>query len=641
MKKSIVFLLMLCIVYPLSAELNDTLRVHPELNGWNTTKMEFDDNLAEDFWYMTIEATSSDPDSSQYLFMNWSWGNRWVGGSGDVNEVVDLTFYNYDPGVSNWITTSVTENYYYTFKFKDVGYNNTQGIVLETSASPVSITSVTQSPVADSVTNEDLVTVTVDISTAKCSEEYIYVRYSTDNWTSDNLEEVSFTGTQGTAEIPAQTEGTLVSYYVFSTTVANPTSNFDFITLAYDNNAGNNYTYTVGGKPKVVSADPYNEYLFDVTFSEAMDTTTTLDPTNYSITSSKKDVTVEDVSMITNQIYRVETTGFESNTLYTVTVDTTVTDSNGSHLDPNNNTASFTSYEYAPITFVIVDTANVRLTNCYLKGSWNKETGIYDATWGGGATEQMYDDGTHGDVTPNDHFWSRLKYLVADSTKTWEWGAEDQNNQWLIVGPNPQFFVKSDSVQTLQYILPWVNQTSRDVTVTFGVYMGNLNHLWYNNGVSIQGNVSPLNWNSGSNLMNDPDNDSLYTVDITFPQGSPYDVEYKFTRKDNDNNWSWENIANRSFAIDDSSPTQILDWVYWDDVMPVPQNVTIAVVGSDVNLTWDGVFGATDYGVYRSTDPYSGFTLIGNTGGVTNYQDSGAGDNYRAGKFFYQIKGVR
>jgi len=641
MKKIIIFLLLLFISTALSAKLNDTLRVHPELNGWNTTKMEFDDNLAEDFWYMTIQATSTDSDSSEYLFMNWNWGNRWVGGSGNANEVIDLTFYNYDPGVSNWITSSVTENYYYTFRFKDVGYTNTQGIVLETSALPVSITSVTQNPVADSVTNENPVNVTVDINTTKCAEEYIYVRYSTDNWTSDTLVEVSFTGTQGSAEIPTQTEGTLVSYYVFSTTITNPSSNFDLITLAYDTNSGTNYTYTVGGKPKVVSADTYNKFMVDITFSEAMDTTAALDPTNYSISPSKKDITVQDVSMITSHIYRVETTGFDSNTEYTVTVDTTVTDSSGAHLDSNNNTASFTSYEYAPITFVIADTANIRLTDCHLKGSWNKETGIYDPTWGGGATEQMYDDGTHGDLTPDDHLWSRLKYLRADSTKTWEWGAEDQNNQWLIDGPNPQFHVDNDSPQTLQYILPWVNQISRDVTVTFGVYMGNLHPLWYNNGVSIQGNVSPLDWTSGSNLMSDTDDDSLYTVDITFPQGSPYDVEYKFTRKDNDNNWSWENVSNRSFTIDDSDSTQILDFDYWDNTVPIPKGVLIEVVGLDVGLSWKGVYGATDYEVLRSSQPYDEFTHLDYTGGPTTYTDTGAGSKYRDNKYFYTIKAIR
>lgn len=640
MKKISVLIILLFIVSTLSAELNDTLRVHPELNGWNTTKMNYDDNLTTDCWYITIQATSTDADTSEYLFMNWNWGNRWVDGSGDANEVVNLTWYNYDAGTNNMITDGVTENYYYTFRFKDVGYTNTQGAVLETSAEPVNITSVIQNPVADSVTDVNPVTVTVEINTTKCAEENIYIVYTIDNWTSDSLLVVNFTGTNGTAEIPVQPEGTVVNYYVFSTTVSNPDTDYDLFTLNYDNNSGSNYTYTVGGKPKVISADQYNKYNVDITFSEAMDTTSATDPSNYSITSSKREVTVNDVILLSNTEYRLDTSGFSSSTNYTVTVDTSVTDIGGSGLDPDNNSIDFTSYVYAPITFIIADTANARLTDCFLKGSWIKATGIYDGSWDGGATEQMYDDGTHGDLTPNDNRWSRLDYLVADSSVTWEWGAEDQNHQWLISGPNPQFNVNNDSTQTLQYILPWINQTSIDVTVTFQVYLGALHPLWYNNGVSIQGDVSPLNWTQGSNLMSDTDDDSLYTVNITFPQGSPYDVQYKYTRKDNDNNWQWESVAHRSFTIDDSDSTQILDFDYWNNIVPVPQNANISVVGQDVNLSWDAIFGATDYEVLRSSDPYSGFTHLANTGGVTSYQDSGAGGKYRAEKYFYQIKAI-
>ena len=38
-----------------------------------------------------------------------------------------------------------------------------------------------------------------------------------------------------------------------------------------------------------------------------------------------------------------------------------------------------------------------------------------------------------------------------------------------------------------------------------------------------------------------------------------------------------------------------------------PQNVTVEIIGTDVNLSWDAVTGANSYKVYSSDDPYTGF----------------------------------
>ena len=222
------------------------------------------------------------------------------------------------------------------------------------------------------------------------------------------------------------------------------------------------------------------------------------------------------------------------------------------------------------------------------------------------------------------------------------------NNNWdQSTGSNVPF--NSDGTNNSSFTYDMSNNTttapsggiSQQVTVTFQVYLGNEDSTSYAGGVSVQGSIAPLDWTAGSTQLTDPDANLLYTGDVIFPIGSNPSVEFKFTKSADGSTWDWEPYSgNRTFTINDSSTTQILEWVYWGDVMPVPQNVTINVVGSDVNLTWDGVFGATDYGVYRSADPYSDFTLLGNTGGVTNYQDSGAGDNYRAGKYFYYVKAI-
>ena len=73
-----------------------------------------------------------------------------------------------------------------------------------------------------------------------------------------------------------------------------------------------------------------------------------------------------------------------------------------------------------------------------------------------------------------------------------------------------------------------------------------------------------------------------------------------------------------------------IEWIF-------PPVVNIAISGNDVVLTWAAVSDATDYKVYRSSDPYTGFTeLVGTTGGATTYTDTGGAAGT---KYFYQVTG--
>lgn len=64
-----------------------------------------------------------------------------------------------------------------------------------------------------------------------------------------------------------------------------------------------------------------------------------------------------------------------------------------------------------------------------------------------------------------------------------------------------------------------------------------------------------------------------------------------------------------------------------------PLNYTVTVSESEANLTWDAVSGTTIYNIYRSTDPYSGFTKIG-TSQTLDYQDA---DVSGSDKYFYFV----
>ncbi len=65
-----------------------------------------------------------------------------------------------------------------------------------------------------------------------------------------------------------------------------------------------------------------------------------------------------------------------------------------------------------------------------------------------------------------------------------------------------------------------------------------------------------------------------------------------------------------------------------------PDNlITVSVTSSEADISWDAVTGATYYHIYRSTDPYSGFTQINTTTG-TSYQDTGVS---AGNKYFYYV----
>ncbi len=212
-----------------------------DMNSWGGTAMSYR-SLGTPNWIVTIQS-STNRSSSGFKFRNSStdWDNLW--GRGDaVSKNTNTTWYS---GGGNGTFNEISGKYY-SFTWKDVtNGTNSYGYVMETSAAPVTISSVTQSPAADDVSDNDAVTVTVTTSAAPCAEEHIYVRYSSDNWSSSSFAEVSFSGSAtGTATIPALSAGTSVSYYVFSTTVANPTADYDLLTLNYNNNSGPNYSYT-------------------------------------------------------------------------------------------------------------------------------------------------------------------------------------------------------------------------------------------------------------------------------------------------------------------------------------------------------------------------------------------------------------
>lgn len=178
-----------------------------------------------------------------------AFSNKWADVTVALNTLQTYNFNNTGGGNDNSIL--LTDGKWYTVNFQDQGYVNTRAIFMETSAEPVSINTVTQTPSGNQVLSGSNVTITVTTSATPSPEEKIYVRYSTDGYASQNfIVPVTMNGTTGTATIPAITiAGTTVSYYVFSTTIDSPTADWDMVTINLNNNTGLNFQYDVVSDP--------------------------------------------------------------------------------------------------------------------------------------------------------------------------------------------------------------------------------------------------------------------------------------------------------------------------------------------------------------------------------------------------------
>jgi len=202
---------------------------------------------------------TSGPDGGEY-------NNAWKDGTLGIDDVTDLTYQG-----SNNDQITLSADGYYTLIFRDNGYASTQTAVLYTSASPVDVSSVTQLGTDSSgtyYTTSDDQTVNITLSTTPSSEEKIYLRYSTDDWSTSAFVEASGSGTTYSATIPGQSPGVNVSYYVLTTTLTwsdgNQLDNTpDLLTLDFDNNSGANYSYTIkpnaGNNPPVITSNIGNQ----------------------------------------------------------------------------------------------------------------------------------------------------------------------------------------------------------------------------------------------------------------------------------------------------------------------------------------------------------------------------------------------
>ncbi|MCX6305088.1 MAG: T9SS type A sorting domain-containing protein [Bacteroidetes bacterium] len=173
------------------------------------------------------------------------WNNKWSNTNATINT---LQSYTKEGAANNTLT--LTNDKWYTMNFEDAGYINTRAIFMETSAQPVTISYVSTPEVIDP---GNAAVIAVTISAAPSPEELFYLRYSTDAWVTSAAVPVSVSGIYGSASIPGQVAGTVVSYYAFSSTITPILADYDLYTIKLNSNGGTNYSYTVTTPVPVVT----------------------------------------------------------------------------------------------------------------------------------------------------------------------------------------------------------------------------------------------------------------------------------------------------------------------------------------------------------------------------------------------------
>lgn len=147
----------------------------------------------------------------------------------------------------------IVANRYYTFNIGDSTGNNYMA-VWETTFNPTVLSIVTQNPTIVCA-GGDSVTVNVTSNQALNVAENAYLRYSsTNNFTSSNLLQLTFIGTNGSVKIPIPSASNSIYFYVFtskynlSKLAPNGVVNeryCDLSTLTNNNNSNSNYSFTV------------------------------------------------------------------------------------------------------------------------------------------------------------------------------------------------------------------------------------------------------------------------------------------------------------------------------------------------------------------------------------------------------------
>ncbi len=179
--------------------------------------------------------------------------NKWSGTAVAVNQLQNYA-YNNNALPDNSI--DLDSGFYYTMNWRDAGYASTQAIFMKTQFEPVVFDSLfTDAPLNQVFPNQQI-GVTVVLAGVPSPEERFFLRYSFDGFAGSFALPMTVNGNEATVTLPGFQAGSEIDFYVFSTTIQNPTNNYDMITLRFLNNGGLNYGFSVINEATLLNLGP-------------------------------------------------------------------------------------------------------------------------------------------------------------------------------------------------------------------------------------------------------------------------------------------------------------------------------------------------------------------------------------------------
>lgn len=269
----IALLLMLCNVLVYSQ--NAFLSADGWGNGWNTNDYWEGTGFGSTFGKI-YQNTAGAGNRYFRLLTDWSGQTREHGPEGNTDIQVFLStpfaLTTVGQGKAYYIDVNNSSDYFvFRTRFGDGISNPAELIVFKIEGPIQTVTDVSQWPDKSIVYDTSSVHITAETSGNLSPGQGLYLRYSTDNWTSSSIIQMSNSGNGFSATIPAQSSGTTVNYYVFTSgdglTIQHQDA--DFYTINGNTNQGTNYEYSVLPHNTAVSispAYPSDQELVTITF---------------------------------------------------------------------------------------------------------------------------------------------------------------------------------------------------------------------------------------------------------------------------------------------------------------------------------------------------------------------------------------
>jgi hypothetical protein len=201
------------------------------------------------------------------------------------------------------------------------------------------------------------------------------------------------------------------------------------------------------------------------------------------------------------------------------------------------------------------------------------------------------------------------------------------------------FYYKNSDHLTVRWKTSICGVQSANLEFAVKIYADSNIEFFYGTGMT-----TGLVWSAGvsngssadckiSQLANTSNPSGLKTAFTTtdFPYGMELSTNGLFTGTLNGADDSW----NIKFRVTDSSNISDIKIIPFSlsSSLNAPSVTGIVAESSSATITWEAVSGATSYKIYRSVEPYSGFTLLDTTE-TTSYTDN----NVSSGtKYFYYI----